>query len=43
MSLFDLKLSSVILIVLLKNDMELIYESFYQLKIRLQKDSLIIE
>ena len=43
MSLIDLKLSSVILIVLLKNDVELIYESFYQLKSRLQKDSSIIE
>ena len=40
--LVDLKLSSIILnSALEENDMELIYESFYQLKSRLQKDSLI--
>lgn len=40
--LFDLKLSSIILnSAVEENDMELIYESFYQLKSRLQKDSLI--
>lgn len=40
--LFDLKLSSIILhSAFEENDMELIYESFYQLKSRLEKDNLI--